>query len=94
MAPPPDDPFLRYAPTLAAALLALAFNLLICALIGGSVPLEYAGRATVFTALLLYVIAGAVVLLRKVAAAENGPLTGARVRRWALSMWLWPVLLR
>ena len=90
---PPDDPFLRYAPTLAAALLALVFNLLVSALIGGSMPLEYTGRATVFTALMLYVLAGAVVLFRKVAAAESGPLSAARVLRWAVSMWFWPLLL-
>ena len=94
MPTPPDDPFARYAPTLAAMLLAVVLNLVVAALIGGAMPFEYAGRAGAFIGLLLYVIAGGVVLFRRVAAAESGPLTPARVLRWALSMWLWPLLLR
>ncbi|MCX8005683.1 MAG: hypothetical protein N2688_12145 [Burkholderiaceae bacterium] len=90
----PDDPLARQGRALAAVLLAVAVSLPIAAFIGGAMPLSYTGRALTYLALLLYVIVGAVVLFRTVAAAEHAPLSPARLGRWILSLWLWPLLLR
>ena len=90
----PQDPLAQYGPTLAAMLLAIVLNLALAALVAGVLPLDYNGRALAFTGLLLYAVAGGVVLFIKVAASERGGLSAARVLRWALSMWLWPLLLR
>jgi hypothetical protein len=58
-------------------------------LLGGS----YAWRAGTYTALLAYVVAGAVVLFAKVARHETRPVSAGRVGLWVLSLWLWPALL-
>jgi hypothetical protein len=47
----------------------------------------------VYSALLLYVVTGAVVLFAKVARHETSPVSTSRVVRWTLSLWLWPLLL-
>jgi hypothetical protein len=45
-----------------------------------------------YAALLVYVMAGAVVLFVKVAQHETAPLSFARVATWFVSLWVWPVL--
>lgn len=76
---------------LAAALIAVAISLFIAAFIGGSMPFEYTGRALTYLALLLYVIVGAFVVFRLVGAGEQS-LAPARLLKWTLSLWLWPLL--
>jgi hypothetical protein len=93
MPTPPHDPLARYGRPLAAVLLSVLASLPIAAMIGGLMPLDYTGRALTYLALLLYLIAGGVVLFRTVAAAEQQPLTPARIGMWMLSLWLWPLLL-
>lgn len=90
---PGNDPLERLARPLAGVLIAVVISTLVAALIGGAMPLDYAGRAWVYTGVLCYVIAGAVVVFRRVAAAETRPLTPARILQWTLSLWLWPALL-
>ena len=89
---PQDDPLTRLARPLAGVLIAVAASLLIAAMIGGAMPLEYTGRAVTFIALLLYVIVGAVLVFRAAYAGEDQSLTPARVGKWIVSIWLWPVL--
>jgi hypothetical protein len=87
-----QDPLARYGRPLAAVLIAVALSLFIAALIGGSLPLEYTGRALVYLALVLYVIVGAFVVFRLVAEGEQQALTPARLLKWTVSLWLWPLL--
>jgi hypothetical protein len=89
----PHDPLARYGRPLVAVLLSVLASLPIAAMIGGLMPLGYTGRALTYLALLLYLIAGGVVLFRTVAAAEQQPLTAARIGMWMLSLWVWPLLL-
>jgi hypothetical protein len=86
-----QDPLTRYGKPLAAVLLAVALSLFIAAFIGGSLPLEYTGRALAYLGLVLYVIVGAFVVFRLVAEGEQ-TLTPARLLKWTLSLWLWPLL--
>jgi membrane-associated protease RseP (regulator of RpoE activity) len=89
-----QDPLQEFAGPLVAVLLALAASVFIAALIGGAMPLEYTGRALVYLGLLLYVIAGSVVVFRLTAQAEQAAaFSAARVGKWVVSIWLWPLLL-
>jgi hypothetical protein len=93
---PDDDPLIRLLRPLSAVLLATALNVLVAAMIGGALPFEYSGRAWSYAGLLLYVLAGAVLLFRASGTAEaeaGAPLSAARVGRWMVSIWLWPLLL-
>lgn len=87
-----DDPLVRLMRPLAGVLAATFLNVLVASLIGGLMPFEYAGRAWTYTALVLYVIAGAVVVFRLTAEGERGGFSAARVLKWALSLWIWPLL--
>jgi hypothetical protein len=48
---PPNDPLERYGKPLAAVLISVALSLFIAALIGGSMPFAYTGRALVYLGL-------------------------------------------
>ncbi|HYS14274.1 MAG TPA: hypothetical protein VEZ88_12610 [Steroidobacteraceae bacterium] len=85
------DPLARYGKPLAAVLIAVALSVVIAALIGGSLPFEYTGRAVAYLVLVLYVIVGAFVVFRLVAEGEQS-LTPARLLKWTVSLWLWPLL--
>lgn len=87
-----DDPLFRFMRPLLGVLAATFINVLVAAMIGGALPLEYAGRAWTYTGLVLYVIVGAVVVFRLTAEGER-EFSSARVVKWALSIWLWPLLL-
>jgi putative Ca2+/H+ antiporter (TMEM165/GDT1 family) len=87
-----NDPLVRLMRPLLGVLAATFINVLIAALIGGALPFEYSGRAWSYTALVLYVIVGAVMIFRLTAEAERD-FSVARVVKWALSIWLWPLLL-
>jgi hypothetical protein len=89
-----QDPLARYGRPLAAVLIAVAISLFVAALIGGSLPFEYTGRALTYLGLVLYVIAGAFVVFRLVAEGEQQALTPARLLKWTTSLWLWPLLIR
>lgn len=86
-----QDPLARYGKPLAAVLIAVAISLFIAALIGGSMPFEYTGRALTYLGLVLYVIAGAFFVFRLAAEGEQS-LAPARLLKWTVSLWLWPLL--
>jgi hypothetical protein len=88
-----NDPLLRYGRALAGVLIAVVISMLIAALIGGSLPLDYDGRAWVYTGLMTYVIAGGFVVFRLTAGGERGGLSAARILRWVASLWIWPLFL-
>ena len=83
---------------LAGVALALLFSVLLAAMAGAFIAALFADsyglRVAIYGALLLYVVAGAVVLFMKVAQHETRPLTVARTGLWLMSLWLWPLLLR
>ena len=87
-----EDPLIRLMRPLAGVLAATFINVFIAALIGGALPFEYSGRAWSYTALVLYVIVGAVTVFRLTAEGER-EFSLARVAKWVLSIWLWPLLL-
>ncbi len=97
-----NDPLwtLRYA--LAGVGLALLLSVPIAAAVGGLLGDwlgdllgrgSYEWRAGLYGLLLLYVVAGAVVLFAKVARHETRRLSAQRVGLWLMSLWLWPALL-
>jgi hypothetical protein len=88
-----NDPLIRYGRSLAGVLIAVVISVLIAALIGGSLPLDYGGRAWVYTGLVAYVLAGGFVVFKLTAGAEQGGLSVARVLKWTASLWIWPLFL-
>jgi len=86
-----QDPLARYGRPLAAVLIAVALSLPIAALIGASLPFEYTGRALAYMGLVLYVIVGAFVVFRLAAEGEQS-LAPARLVKWTVSLWFWPLL--
>ncbi|MGE5337588.1 MAG: hypothetical protein ACM3PU_07150 [Gemmatimonadota bacterium] len=90
---PGNDPLEKIARPLAGVLIAVVISTVIAAMIGGAMPLDYSGRAWVYTGTVCYVIAGAVVVFRLVAGAESQPLTPLRVLKWTISLWIWPAFL-
>jgi len=91
-----NDPLWRLRHALAGIGLALACSVLIAAVLGSvlgdALGGTYAWRAGTYAGLLLYVLAGAVVLFVKVAQHETRALSAGRLARWVLSLWLWPAL--
>jgi MFS family permease len=77
--------------------IALLLSVFIAALlgrwIGDAIGDSYGLRAGLYSALLVYVVIGAVLLFVRVAQHETRPLTVARVFTWLASLWLWPLLL-
>ncbi|MDP1899046.1 MAG: hypothetical protein Q8K96_01150 [Rubrivivax sp.] len=92
-----NDPLWRLRHALAGVVLALLLSVPVAALLGRVLADAFSGgygaRVAIYGTLLLYVVAGAVVLFAKVAQHETRPLSAARVARWFLSLWLWPALL-
>ena len=92
-----NDPLWRLRLALAGLALALLLSVPAAALAGRVLADVFGGdynaRVAVYGLLLLYVVAGAVVLFIKVAQHETRPLTPGRVLTWFASLWLWPLLL-
>ena len=96
MTPGENDPLWRLRHSLAGVGIALLLSVPIAALVGGVlgdvIGDSYGTRVAVYSLLLAYVIAGAVVLFVRVAQHETTPLTPRRVALWLMSLWLWPAL--
>lgn len=92
-----NDPLWKLRHALAGVGLALLVSVPLAALIGSALGDalggSYAWRAGTYASLLLYVVAGAVVLFVKVARFETQALSVARLLKWLVSLWLWPLLL-
>lgn len=88
-----NDPLTKYGRSLAGVLIAVVISMIIAALIGGSLELDYSGRAWVYTALVCYVVAGGFVVFKLTMGAEQGALTVGRVLKWTASLWAWPLFL-
>ncbi len=100
-----NDPLWKLRHALAGVGLALLLSVPIAALlgawvgdvvgdaVGGVDGSTYGARVTVYSLLLIYVVAGAVVLFTKVARHEQQALGAGRLLKWLASLWLWPLLL-
>lgn len=92
-----QDPLWKLRHALLGVVIALLLSVFVAALagrlVGDAAGGDYGLRATIYLALLAYVIAGAVVLFVKVARHETRPLSPGRVLVWFASLWLWPLLL-
>lgn len=92
-----NDPLWKLRHALAGMALALLASVLIAALagrwLGDLFGDSYGLRAGIYSGLLLYAVAGAVVLFIKVARHESRPVSPGRVGVWVASLWLWPLLL-
>lgn len=92
-----NDPLWKLRHALAGLALALLLSVLLAAFLGAFVADlfgdSYGRRVAVYSALLAYVIAGAVVLFLRVAQHETRTLSAGRVLVWTASLWAWPLLL-
>jgi hypothetical protein len=92
-----NDPLWRLRHALAGLALALLLSVPIAGFagrwIGDLIGDSYALRAGVYSGLLIYVVAGTVLLFVRVARHETRPLDAGRLALWLASVWLWPVLL-
>ena len=89
--PDDNDPLVRYGAPLAAVLLAVVLSILVAAMAAGQVEGAYETRAAIYTGLVLWVLAGAVVMFILAHGSEGGRLSPARVLLWTATFWLWPV---
>lgn len=93
----PDDPLWRMRHALLGVGVALVLSVPLAAVAGSTLARlfgdRYEVRVAIYGALLVYVIAGAVLLFVRVARHETAPVSAGRVLRWLLSLWLWPALL-
>ncbi len=88
---PDEDPLVRYGAPLAAVVFAVILSVMASAMIAGQMDAEYATRALIYTALVLWVLVGAVVMFVLAHPAEGGRLSIARVLLWTATIWLWPI---
>jgi membrane protease YdiL (CAAX protease family) len=89
-----NDPLFKHRHALVGALLAVVVSVLLAAFIAGSLPFDYGGRAWTYAALVVWILVGAVMVLRATLAGERKPLTPARVLKWIAAIWLWPGFVR
>ena len=92
-----NDPLWKLRHALTGMALALLASVLIAAVagrwLGDLFGDSYGLRAGIYSGLLLYAVAGAVVLFVKVARHETRPMSPGRIGLWVASLWLWPLLL-
>ena len=89
--PDDNDPLIRYGAPLAAVALAVVLSVMVAAMLAGQIDGDYSRRALVYTVLVLWVLAGAVVMFILAHRAEGGRLSPARVLLWTATIWLWPL---
>jgi hypothetical protein len=93
MSDPDDDPLLKYGSPLAAVLIAIIISMMLAATVAGQLEADYETRAVVYTAGVLWVLAGGAVMFLLVYRGESGRLSVGRVLLWTISIWLWPLFL-
>jgi len=92
-----EDPLWKLRHALAGVALSLLASVILAAFAGAFIGDlfgdSYGLRLGIYLALLVYVVAGAVVLFTKVARHETRALSAQRLLLWLASLWLWPLLL-
>jgi uncharacterized membrane protein len=89
--PDDNDPLIRYGAPLAAVLLAVVLSVMIAAMLAGQLGGDYSRRALVYSILVVWVLAGAVVMFILAHRAEGGRPSPGRVLLWTATIWLWPL---
>jgi hypothetical protein len=93
MSDPDNDPLLKYGSPLAGVLIAIIISMMLAATVAGQLDGDYQTRAIVYTAAVLWVLAGAAVMFLLAHRGESGRLSVGRVLLWTISIWLWPLFL-
>jgi hypothetical protein len=93
MSDPDDDPLLKYGSPLAGVLIAIIVSMMLAATVAGQLEGDYRTRAIVYTAAVLWVLAGGAVMFLLAYRGESGRLSVGRVLLWTISIWLWPLFL-
>ena len=92
-----NDPLYKLRHALLGLMLALGLSVPLASWFGSVLTAlfvdSYGARVAVYSVLLAYVIAGAVMLFIKVAQHETRPLNLGRLLMWLASLWCWPLLL-
>ena len=86
-----DDPLLKFISPLAGVVLAVLLSVMVSAMVAGQIGDDYATRAWIYTASVLWVVVGAVVVFMLTHRGESKTLSVGRVLLWTASIWLWPV---
>jgi len=99
-----DDPLARMGLTLACAVIGQIVSVILSALLASTLAGGYRVRAWAFLALVVWTLAGTVVLVLQTLRAEGRPdetkrsgltnLAPRRIALWIVSSWVWPVLVR
>ena len=98
-----DDPLRALGSALACALIAQILSVIVAAVLASQLPGGYRVQSWVFLGVILWTVAGTVVLLVRTAGKTNIEASGPSARRprlrprqvllWLLSSWVWPLLL-
>lgn len=86
-----DDPLLKFISPLAGVVLAVLLSVMVSATVAGQIGDDYTTRAWIYTASVLWVVVGAVVVFMLTHRGESKTLSVSRVLLWTASIWLWPV---
>jgi hypothetical protein len=99
-----EDPLARIGLTLACAVIGQIVSVVLAALLASTLEGGYRVRAWSFLALVVWTLAGTVVLVLQTLRAEPGPaaarrsgltnLAPRRIALWIVSSWVWPILVR
>ena len=96
MNPGENDPLWRVRHGLAGVALALVVSIPLAAWlgswIGDAAGGTYGWLVSVYAALLVHLVTGAIVLFARVARHEQRRVSLGRVGLWLASLWLWPLL--
>jgi hypothetical protein len=91
--PGSKDPLARVGGVLLAAVLAFVLSVPTAALLASQVSGTYTSRAFTYLGMVVWVLVGAVLLVRATFRSDGGSFSLGRVLKWMISIWLWPLLL-
>jgi uncharacterized membrane protein len=86
-----DDPLLKFISPLAGVVLAVLLSVMVSAMVAGHFGFDDTAPAEIYTASVLWVVVGAVVVFMLTHRGESKTLSVGRVLLWTASIWLWPV---
>lgn len=92
MSLPPRSPRPNPGPALLGAALAVILSVPLAAVVAAQLSDTYETRALVYTGFLLWAVVGAVVVFMRTYEGERGGMGAARVLKWMISIWLWPLI--
>src|SRR4029450_11523160 len=87
-----EDPLLKLIPPLAGVVIAVVLSILLAAMVAGQIGDDYSTRGWIYTAAVMWVVIGAVVVFMLAHRGEAHRLSLRRVLLWTVSIWLWPLI--